>query len=159
MTTHELIAPRIAALRAYMASHALDALIIPHDDEHLGEYLPAEAERLAWATGFTGSAGFAILLAEKAALFVDGQAKAVFDGHTQLGEGARVGQHEADADLGALGTHDLGQQKTGGCGGDQGRAAGQDEAAGTGHGSLLLFRLKVIYRKSVVPHPMAYPRC
>ena len=73
MTTHELIAPRIAALRAYMASHALDALIIPHDDEHLGEYLPAEAERLAWATGFTGSAGFAILLAEKAALFVDGR--------------------------------------------------------------------------------------
>ena len=73
MTTHELIAPRIAALRAYMASHALDALIIPHDDEHLGEYLPAEAERLAWATGFTGSAGVAILLAEQAALFVDGR--------------------------------------------------------------------------------------
>ena len=73
MTTHELIAPRIAALRAYMASHALDALIIPHDDEHLGEYLPAEAERLAWATGFTGSAGIAILLTEQAALFVDGR--------------------------------------------------------------------------------------
>ena len=73
MTTHELIAPRIAALRAYMASHALDALIIPHDDEHLGEYLPAEAERLAWATGFTGSAGVAILLTEQAALFVDGR--------------------------------------------------------------------------------------
>ena len=102
---------------------------------------------------------FDFAAAQLAALFVDGQAKAVFDGHTQLGEGARVGQHEADADLGALGTHDLGQQKTGGCGGDQGRAAGQDEAAGTGHGSLLLFRLKVIYRKSVVPHPMAYPRC
>ncbi len=73
MTTHELIASRLAALRAYMASHALDALIIPHDDEHLGEYLPAEAERLAWATGFTGSAGLAILFADTAALFVDGR--------------------------------------------------------------------------------------
>ena len=73
MTTHELIASRLAALRAYMASHALDALIIPHDDEHLGEYLPAEAERLAWATGFTGSAGLAILFADSATLFVDGR--------------------------------------------------------------------------------------
>ena len=46
MTTHEVIAPRLAALRTYMADHALDALIIPHDDDHLGEYTPAEAERL-----------------------------------------------------------------------------------------------------------------
>ena len=57
MTTHELIAPRLAALRAHMADQELDALIIPHDDEHLGEYIPPEADRLSWLTGFTGSAG------------------------------------------------------------------------------------------------------
>ena len=73
MTTHEVIAPRLAALRTYMADHALDALIIPHDDDHLGEYTPAEAERLSWATGFTGSAGVALLQANSAALFVDGR--------------------------------------------------------------------------------------
>lgn len=73
MTTHEVIAPRLAALRTYMANHALDALIIPHDDEHLGEYTPAEAERLNWVTGFTGSAGVVILLADSAALFADGR--------------------------------------------------------------------------------------
>ena len=55
MTNHELIAHRIQSLRAWMAEQNLDALIIPHDDDHLGEYLPAEAERLAWATGFTGT--------------------------------------------------------------------------------------------------------
>ncbi|MFC3913416.1 aminopeptidase P family protein [Pseudaeromonas sharmana] len=73
MTNHELIANRIQALRGWMAEQNLDALIIPHDDDHLGEYLPAEAERLAWATGFTGSAGVAVLLADTAALFVDGR--------------------------------------------------------------------------------------
>ena len=73
MTTHELIAPRLAALRAHMADQELDALIIPHDDEHLGEYIPPEAERLSWLTGFTGSAGVVVVLADKAALFVDGR--------------------------------------------------------------------------------------
>ncbi len=73
MTNHEAIVNRIAALRAWMATQQVDALIIPHDDDHLGEYLPAEAERLAWATGFTGSAGVAIVLADSAVLFVDGR--------------------------------------------------------------------------------------
>lgn len=73
MTNHELIAHRIQSLRAWMAEQNLDALIIPHDDDHLGEYLPAEAERLAWATGFTGSAGVAVLLSTQAALFIDGR--------------------------------------------------------------------------------------
>ena len=73
MTPHDEIARRVAALRGYMADQQLDALLIPHDDEHLGEYIPAEAERLAWLTGFNGSAGVAVVLAGQAALFVDGR--------------------------------------------------------------------------------------
>ena len=66
-------AERLAALRAELARRGLDGFLVPHADEHQGEYLPPGAERLAWLTGFTGSAGSAILLAERAALFVDGR--------------------------------------------------------------------------------------
>ena len=51
----------------------LDGFIIPRADEHLGEYVPASAERLAWLTGFTGSAGLAVVLPDKAAVFTDGR--------------------------------------------------------------------------------------
>ena len=51
----------------------LDGFIIPHDDEFMSEYLPLQNERLAWATGFTGSAGVAVVLKDKAAIFVDGR--------------------------------------------------------------------------------------
>ena len=51
----------------------LDALLIPHEDEYLGEYIPAHNERLHWATGFTGSAGMAVIARDKAAMFVDGR--------------------------------------------------------------------------------------
>lgn len=71
--TDQTIAARAAALRAWMAETGLDALLIPKWDRHLGEYLPAADERLTWATGFTGSAGVAILLAEDAFLCVDGR--------------------------------------------------------------------------------------
>ena len=47
--------------------------LIPHEDEYQNEYLPAANDRLAWATGFTGSAGAAIILKDKAAVFVDGR--------------------------------------------------------------------------------------
>ncbi len=50
-----------------------DAILVPHSDEYQNEYLPACAERLAWLTGFTGSAGFAIVTAQAAVLFVDGR--------------------------------------------------------------------------------------
>jgi Xaa-Pro aminopeptidase len=60
-------------IRQAMAEQKLDALVIPHEDEHQNEYLPAANDRLAWATGFTGSAGAAVLLKNKAALFVDGR--------------------------------------------------------------------------------------
>ena len=66
-------APRLAALRAELKARGLDGFVIPHSDEHMGEYLPARAERLAWATAFTGSAGAAVVLMDKAALFSDGR--------------------------------------------------------------------------------------
>jgi Xaa-Pro aminopeptidase len=62
--------PRI---RAEMARQGLDGLLIPHEDEHQNEYLPDANDRLAWATGFTGSAGAAIVLADSAVVFVDGR--------------------------------------------------------------------------------------
>ncbi|MCH8258525.1 MAG: aminopeptidase P family N-terminal domain-containing protein, partial [Proteobacteria bacterium] len=67
------ISDRLSAVRAEMAAAKLDALLIPRADEHLGEYVPEHHERLRWISGFTGSAGMAVLLKEKAALFVDGR--------------------------------------------------------------------------------------
>ncbi|MBX2829840.1 MAG: aminopeptidase P family protein [Rhodospirillales bacterium] len=66
-------AQRVASLRSYLAAKGLDGFIVPRADEHQGENVPARAERLAWLTGFTGSAGAAVVLAEKAAIFVDGR--------------------------------------------------------------------------------------
>ncbi len=67
------VAPRLAALRAELAKRGLDGFVVPHADAHQGEYLPASAERLAWLTAFTGSAGAAVVLKDKAAIFVDGR--------------------------------------------------------------------------------------
>ncbi|MBB5372779.1 aminopeptidase P family protein [Acidocella aromatica] len=64
---------RLYALRARLGAAGLDGFIIPRADEYLGEYVPPCAERLAWITGFTGSAGLAIVLAEEAAVFSDGR--------------------------------------------------------------------------------------
>src|SRR6266700_3970068 len=64
-------APRLSALRAELAARRLDGFLVPRADEHQGEYVPKRAERLAWLTGFTGSAGQAVVLMEKAAIFVD----------------------------------------------------------------------------------------
>ena len=66
-------APRIAALRAELARRGLDGFIVPRADEYQNEYVPPSAERLAWLTGFTGSAGLAIVLADRAVIFVDGR--------------------------------------------------------------------------------------
>ena len=60
-------------IREAMAAQGLDGFVIPHEDEHQNEYLPAANDRLAWATGFTGSAGAAVILKDKAAIFVDGR--------------------------------------------------------------------------------------
>jgi Xaa-Pro aminopeptidase len=64
---------RLDALRRELAGRGLDGFIVPRADEHLGEYVPASAERLAWLTGFTGSAGLAVVLAARAAVFTDGR--------------------------------------------------------------------------------------
>lgn len=64
---------RIGRLRAELTRRGFDGFIVPRADEHQGEYVPKSAERLAWLTGFTGSAGTAVILADKAALIVDGR--------------------------------------------------------------------------------------
>ena len=64
---------RLAALRAELERRAIDGFVVPRADEHQGEYVPMSAQRLAWLTGFSGSAGLAIVLADKAAIFIDGR--------------------------------------------------------------------------------------
>ena len=64
---------RLQALRKCMLNYAVTAFHVPHADEHQNEYLPERAERLAWLTGFTGSAGFAIATLETCVVFVDGR--------------------------------------------------------------------------------------
>mgnify|MGYP000191582399 CR=1 FL=1 len=62
---------RLAALRSELERLELTGFVIPHSDEYQNEFLPPYAERLAWLTGFTGSAGHAIVLKDKAAMFTD----------------------------------------------------------------------------------------
>jgi Xaa-Pro aminopeptidase len=64
---------RLAALRARLVEAGVQGFVIPRSDEHLGEYVPPSGERLAWLTGFSGSAGMAIVLPDRAAVFTDGR--------------------------------------------------------------------------------------
>ncbi len=66
-------AARVASLRAELGRRGLDGFMVPRADRQQNEYLPASEERLAWLTGFTGSGGLAIVLADSAVLFVDGR--------------------------------------------------------------------------------------
>jgi Xaa-Pro aminopeptidase len=66
-------AGRLATLRAELKRRGLDGFIVPRADRHQNEYVPRSEERLAWLTGFTGSAGAAIVLADRAVIFVDGR--------------------------------------------------------------------------------------
>ena len=68
-----MFSQRLTDLRAELARQGLDGFIVPRADEHLGEYVPGNAERLQWLTGFSGSAGLAVVLADKAAVFSDGR--------------------------------------------------------------------------------------
>ena len=63
----------LPSIRAAIAAQGLDGLIIPHEDEYNNEYLPAANDRLAFATGFTGSAGAAVVMLDRAAMFTDGR--------------------------------------------------------------------------------------
>jgi Xaa-Pro aminopeptidase len=67
------VAARVAALRAELKARGLSGFILPRADAHQNEYVPPSEERLAWLTGFTGSAGSAIVLADRAVVFVDGR--------------------------------------------------------------------------------------
>jgi Xaa-Pro aminopeptidase len=69
MTVHE----RVERLRKQLAQEGLAGFLIPRADEHQGEYVPPRAQRLAWVSGFTGSAGLAAILTDAAAIFVDGR--------------------------------------------------------------------------------------
>ncbi|MEL6112742.1 MAG: aminopeptidase P family protein [Pseudomonadota bacterium] len=60
-------------LRAVLSAQGLDGFIVPHDDEYQNEYIPAYAERLMWVSGFSGSAGAAIVMLDRAVIFVDGR--------------------------------------------------------------------------------------
>lgn len=74
-TSPEQGPPRLEALRAEMRAEGLDAYIVPRADAHQGEYVAPCDERLAWLTGFTGSAGFAVITADEAGVFIDGRYK------------------------------------------------------------------------------------
>ncbi len=65
--------PRLKALRDELKRRRLDGFLVPRGDEHQGEYVPKRAQRLTWLTGFTGSAGAAVVLLHKAAVFIDGR--------------------------------------------------------------------------------------
>ncbi|MBU1385777.1 MAG: aminopeptidase P family protein [Alphaproteobacteria bacterium] len=73
-TTHPSFGARhLPRVRAKMAEQGLDGLLVPHEDEHQNEYLPEANDRLAWLTGFTGSAGAGAVLTDRAAVFADGR--------------------------------------------------------------------------------------
>ncbi|MFL6755144.1 MAG: aminopeptidase P family protein [Sphingomicrobium sp.] len=66
-------ADRLKALREQLKAEKLDGFVVPLTDEHMSEYVGSYAQRLAWLTGFEGSAGSAVVLPEEAAIFVDGR--------------------------------------------------------------------------------------
>jgi len=73
-STDPSFGPRhVPLIRQAMKAQGLDGFLVPHEDEYQNEYLPEANDRLAWASGFTGSAGAAVILQDKAAVFVDGR--------------------------------------------------------------------------------------
>ena len=77
--------PRLAALRAKLGAMELDGFLVPRADVHQGEYVAARDERLQWLTGFTGSAGFCIVLPEVAGVFIDGRYRTQVKAQVDLG--------------------------------------------------------------------------
>jgi Xaa-Pro aminopeptidase len=73
-TTHPSFGQKhLPRVREQMARQGLDGFLVPHEDEHQNEYLPAANDRLGWLTGFTGSAGAAVVMKDRAAVFTDGR--------------------------------------------------------------------------------------
>ena len=83
-TTPETGAARLAALRRAMAEAGVDAFLVPRADAHQGENVAPRDERLAWLTGFTGSAGLAVVTRDRAAIFVDGRYRLQVRGEVDL---------------------------------------------------------------------------
>jgi Xaa-Pro aminopeptidase len=75
---------RLRALRAALADAGLAGFIVPRADAHQGEYVAARDERLQWLTGFTGSAGFCIVLPDAAGVFIDGRYRTQVKGQVDL---------------------------------------------------------------------------
>src|SRR6201994_1315125 len=67
------LSARLSAFREELTKRNLSGFVVPRADQQQNEYVAPSEERLAWLTGFTGSAGFAIVLAREAAVFVDGR--------------------------------------------------------------------------------------
>ncbi|NBZ87710.1 aminopeptidase P family protein [Stagnihabitans tardus] len=76
---------RLAALRARLAEEGLAGFLVPRADVHQGEYVTARDERLQWLTGFTGSAGFCVVLPDLAGVFIDGRYRTQVKGQVDLG--------------------------------------------------------------------------
>ncbi|MGQ0564235.1 MAG: aminopeptidase P family protein [Gemmobacter sp.] len=76
--------PRLVALRSALAEQGLAGFIVPRADIHQGEYVAARDERLQWLTGFTGSAGFCIVLQDVAGVFIDGRYRTQVKGQVDL---------------------------------------------------------------------------
>jgi Xaa-Pro aminopeptidase len=77
--------PRLADLRAKLGTLGLAGFIVPRSDVHQGEYVAARDERLQWLTGFTGSAGFCIVLTDVAGVFIDGRYRTQVKAQVDLG--------------------------------------------------------------------------
>jgi Xaa-Pro aminopeptidase len=77
--------PRLALLRQRLAGLGLDGFVVPRADVHQGEYVAGRDERLQWLTGFTGSAGFCIVLADVAGVFIDGRYRTQVKAQVDLG--------------------------------------------------------------------------
>ena len=77
---------RLAALRVKLAERGLAGFVVPRADVHQGEYVAARDERLQWLTGFTGSAGFCVVLADSAGVFIDGRYRTQVKGQVDLAQ-------------------------------------------------------------------------
>ncbi|MCA9471275.1 MAG: aminopeptidase P family protein [Nitrospirales bacterium] len=88
---------RVAALRTELRRQNVDGLIIPHADEYQNEYTPDSAERLRWVTGFSGSAGTAVVLEDRGAIFVDG--RYVLQVKEEVNPDCFIAYHSADTSL------------------------------------------------------------
>jgi len=101
MPTHH---DRLPALRAELAARGLDGFVVPLTDEHMSEYVGGYAQRLGWLTGFGGSAGTAVVLADRAAIFTDGRYTAQVREQVSADHWDYVGVPEESV-AGWLGTH------------------------------------------------------